>query len=285
MLNEFTWQLYLEARGQQVADQFEHLLADPGWSDYPAWMTELISSFCPSASVLEELKVELSVFSDPDLPDPVPQLTQQQSIMRDAADETAAEEKIKLTMDELYQDYMDQNNQSKQNAFAAFSDYMVLETTILALNHPQLFIPYYFRFNFDLFSDIAQTFDIALPGLPDKKDYAGRFFLYGQICQALYKFRKAAQLTPCELWAFLYDFAPKYLGHKRQYVLQDLPEAQSAYFIGSAPNDIFLSDDPDYIVPWQCSPDTKAGGLDCNVHEVSGQCGSCCLAQCFDRLY
>ncbi|NJP41527.1 hypothetical protein HCH52_10780 [Oscillospiraceae bacterium HV4-5-C5C] len=258
-MNEYIWQLYLKAEGQQVVDQFEHLVSSPDWTDYPTWLTNLIRSYCPSESVLEELNVELSVLSDPDFPDFLTQIRQEQSRMQEPADEAAAEELINLEMNQLYQDYLDQNSQSKQYAFEAFSEYMVLETTMLALKHPQLFIPYYFRFNYDLFSDITQAFGIELPVLPAKKDYEGRFFLYPQICLALYKFRKAAQLTPCELWAFLYDYAPRYLGHKRQYLLQELPEAQSAYFIGSAPNDIFLSDDPDYIAPWQCSPDTKAG--------------------------
>lgn len=39
------------------------------------------------------------------------------------------------------------------------------------------------------------------------------------------------------LYAFLYDFAPKYIGGTKSYLIKNLPEPKAAFFIGGAPND------------------------------------------------
>jgi hypothetical protein len=41
----------------------------------------------------------------------------------------------------------------------------------------------------------------------------------------------------------------------------ELPEPESAYFIGGSEDDAFLSKEKDHIIPWQCDPDTKAGDM------------------------
>lgn len=66
-------------------------------------------------------------------------------------------------------------------------------------------------------------------------------------------------MTPYQFFAFLYDFAPKYVGGYDSYIIKDLPQAKAADFIGGSKDDVFLLDDMDYPTPWQCSPDTDAG--------------------------
>ncbi len=126
---------------------------------------------------------------------------------------------------------------------------------------PELFVPYYFTFNFNFFERIAQEFDIILPEIPNKKDYKKRFFYYGEICKALYDFRISHDMSPYELCAFLYEYAPNHVGGFDIYIEKKLPEPKSAYFIGGTKNDIFLSDDEDTITPWQCNPDTMVGDM------------------------
>lgn len=44
-------------------------------------------------------------------------------------------------------------------------------------------------------------------------------------------------MSPYALYAFLYDFAPKYIGGTKSYLIKNLPEPKAAFFIGGAPND------------------------------------------------
>ncbi|MGN1105487.1 MAG: hypothetical protein ACI4RH_02465 [Huintestinicola sp.] len=97
--------------------------------------------------------------------------------------------------------------------------------------------------------------------MPVKKDYEGRFFYYGEICDVLWDFREEHNMSPYELWAFLYDFAPKFIGGIDSYIIKDLPEPKSAFFIGGSKDDIFLDESKDIVTCWQCDPDTRAGDM------------------------
>lgn len=66
-------------------------------------------------------------------------------------------------------------------------------------------------------------------------------------------------MSQYELCAFLYDFAPKYIGGIDSYIINDLPKSNSAYFIGASKDDSFLSTNSDIITPWQCNPETCVG--------------------------
>ncbi|MGN0632233.1 MAG: hypothetical protein ACI4JW_00030, partial [Oscillospiraceae bacterium] len=99
------------------------------------------------------------------------------------------------------------------------------------------------------------------PPIPAKKDYKDRLFYYGKICESLLTFREEHNMSPYELCAFLYDFAPKYIGGIDSYIIKDLPEPKSAFFIGGSKDDIFLDDKKDIITYWQCNPDTRAGDM------------------------
>ncbi|MBP3663673.1 MAG: hypothetical protein J6J03_00780, partial [Tyzzerella sp.] len=150
---------------------------------------------------------------------------------------------------------------SPQRIFEWFTNSIAYFSTQLSIELSGVFVPYYFKCNFNIFERIAQEFDIPLPEIPSKKDYKGRFFYYGEICAALYEFREQHNMSPYELCAFLYDFAPKYVGGAGSYIIQELPEPKSAYFIGGSKDDCFLTDNPEEIACWQCNPDTMAGDM------------------------
>lgn len=137
-------------------------------------------------------------------------------------------------------------------------------TTQLSSEIPELFIPYYFYGNFNVFSCIVETFNIKLDvkNLPAKKDYKGGFMYYGKICEAFQEFREENHLSVAELWAFLYDYAPKCVGGL-QYIKSDLPKPKSAFLIGGTVDDSFLNEDyqSNYVSLWQCNPDTRAGDM------------------------
>lgn len=86
---------------------------------------------------------------------------------------------------------------------------------------------------------IASEFGIKLPKIPVKKDYIGRFNYYENICEAFHNFRIVNKMTPYELYAFIYDFAPKYIGGLDSYIVKDIPKSKSVYFIGGSKDDLF----------------------------------------------
>lgn len=171
-------------------------------------------------------------------------------------------------MNELW-DLLVEESTTDKEAFSEFiSEYdgmrgIVSLTTSLAIECPEYFIPYYFQCNYNVLELIASQFDIKLPDLPSKKDYKGRFFHYGELCKVFSQYRMDNGWSPYELFAFLYDFAPKYIGGIDSYIISDLPEPKSAFFIGGGGDnaDAVAEDNPEEICCWQCNPDTRAGDM------------------------
>ena len=78
----------------------------------------------------------------------------------------------------------------------------------LHLAFPEYFIPFFFRRNFAEFDAICQAFKIPIASPPTKLQKRERSLYYGALNDALQEFRQMHGLTPRELMAFLYDFAP-----------------------------------------------------------------------------
>jgi len=95
-----------------------------------------------------------------------------------------------------------------------------------------VFCPWLFQHQYNMFEEICQEFNIKTAVIPSKKDKKSRWLYYAKITHSLNKFKKENQLTIPELWAFLYDFAPKYILSEK-ITVQDLPEAKSCYLVGA----------------------------------------------------
>lgn len=162
---------------------------------------------------------------------------------------------------DIYDTWCDIDGKNSKDAFMEFSGILAYYSTMLAIEAPEQYIPYYYKWNFNVLQIITDTFGIDLPEIPKKADYEGRFFYFGDICAALHEFRKQNHLSPYELCAFLYDYAPKCIGGVSSYIITDLPEPHSAFFIGGSKDDLFLSDEGNTITPWQCNPETRAGDM------------------------
>lgn len=120
----------------------------------------------------------------------------------------------------------------------------------------EFFFPYMFRYRaFDLYK-ITDAFDITLPPLPRKSDYKARCMYYFDLCEVMYHFRKENDLSPLELCAFLYDYAPSYLDTLDKE--NPLPQPAQAWCIGGLIDDI---DKDSSIKLWQASPETKRGDI------------------------
>ena len=246
MFNEYIWNTYLDANGKQVVDLFQKNLSVEYTKGYADFVCKLHKDYCPSKAINNGLFESLSFVCE--------EIENGTYFFEDG--EYSIDSAIEYIYELLKNDYTE-----SQEIFSEFSNYIAEYTTLFAMELPELFIPYYFQFNYNIFEKIAQEFDIALPDVPTKKDYKGRFDFYGEICSVLYDFRTEHNMTPYELCAFLYDFAPKYVGGIDSYIVKDLPEPKSAYFIGGHKDDAFLSDEADTITPWQCNPDTRAGDM------------------------
>ena len=122
---------------------------------------------------------------------------------------------------------------------------------------PEYFFPYLFRYKAFELNRIADTFDITLPPLPQKADYKARCMYYWDLCEAFYLFRQENNLSPVELCAFLYDFAPTYIKSNLKTDVIIPPPAQ-AWCIGGL---ISKTDEDMGKQIWQGSPETKKGDI------------------------
>lgn len=247
MFNEYIWNTYLNAGGRKITELFEKNLTPDLSEEYVNTMIELRSAYCPEQQIIQESKEQL------------------QDLEKDLHDDFGlldeGEYTIESALDFVYDYIKGEDDYTPQNIFACFSDSIEYITTALAIELPEMFVPYYFKYNFNILEKIASEFEIDLPDIPVKKDYEGRFYYYGALCAVLWEFREKHNMSPYELCAFLYDFAPKYIGGIKSYIIEELPEPKSAYFIGGSKDDRFLTNDVNAVSCWQCNPDTCAGDM------------------------
>lgn len=71
------------------------------------------------------------------------------------------------------------------------------------------FLPYFLVDHFFQLETICSEFSIPLPPPPGKRQYRERLYYYAEICRSLHEFRISHGLSPEEMAAFLYDFAPR----------------------------------------------------------------------------
>ena len=142
----------------------------------------------------------------------------------------------------------------------------VIEPLSLALftfkeeGEESFYIPYFFFMNFAKLQKIVDTFNVELPKVPLKKDKRERALYYLEFCNLWNEFRKQYHLTIFELCAFLYDFAPKFLGEEKE---EKLPEPTNIWLCGGA------KDDYPYLIEakrettyfWQGNQDTLKGDI------------------------
>lgn len=260
MLNPYVWQLYLAGPGRKTVQFFKKHLSVSPTKAYADGIYRFHQVYCPSKNISSNLRDDLKslseVFREETAGDDV------LSAETEAKEAANTEESLDAVIRDLYEVLADED-ESPEKIFDNFAGDIAYYTTLMAIEAPGVCLPYYFKYSFNVLTRIAGTFGIALPEIPAKKDYRGRFFYYAEICRAFKAFREAHHLSPYELCAFLYDFAPHYIGGTESFIIpvEKLPEPRSVYFIGGERDDAFLSKRPQTITPWQCSPDTLAGDM------------------------
>ena len=121
---------------------------------------------------------------------------------------------------------------------------------------PIYFLPNLFQYNFYALKKMVDYFELELPDYPKKSDYRARCMYYWALCEMFYKFRMDNDLSPEELCAFIYDFAPNVIGEQP---FAKLPEPTNAWFIGGILQD--EDKDPNYVSSWQANSETKQGDI------------------------
>ena len=261
MFNEYQWENYLKAGGDKIVKLFEEVTDDSihGFDKLCATIGELHKCYCPDKFINQAVKTGVvEFFADFDLDQTAP-------FFKKNAKYTCEKACLKV-WDTIKKDLELKKDSEVLEKFTSNVYCQVYLTTQLAKERPEIFIPYYFYGNFNVLTYIVETFGVELDvkNLPVKKDYKGRFMYYGKVCEAFQNFREDDNLSVAELWAFLYDYAPKCVGGL-QYIKPELPKPKSAFLIGSPADDEFLSEykkEPsNYISLWQCNPDTRAGDM------------------------
>lgn len=259
-MNGYVWKLYLESGGHKVVDFFKKNIGNKISMEYVNGIKIFQEVYCVSNTLKEDTEKTLDAF--------IKNSNSYDDIEYEEHDNQDYHQVIDDIMNELW-DLLVEESTTDKEAFSEFiSEYdgmrgIVSLTTSLAIEYPEYFIPYYFQCNYNVLELIASQFDIKLPDLPCKKDYKGRFFHYGELCKVFSQYRMDNGWSPYELFAFLYDFAPKYIGGIDSYIISDLPEPKSAFFIGGGGDnaDAVAEDNPEEICCWQCNPDTRAGDM------------------------
>ena len=124
----------------------------------------------------------------------------------------------------------------------------------LSFAHPEYFFPNLYPFRFEAFVRLCGSYeDLDVPEIPKKSDYKGRYMYYMEMCRMFHDFRARYGLSPAELCAFLYDFAPRTIEEADGADHGALPEPSSIWCIGGSV--------PDPGGLWQCSEETRRGDI------------------------
>lgn len=119
---------------------------------------------------------------------------------------------------------------------------------------PEYFIPNLFRCRFFDLNRIFDSFDLNRPPVPKKSNYKERCMYYWLLCEVFYQFRIENNLSPAELCAFLYDFAPNYISKEKA----EIPQPTRAWFIGGK---TYPKEESLNKIFWQANPETKKGDI------------------------
>jgi hypothetical protein len=143
-----------------------------------------------------------------------------------------------------------------------FSNIQVFSLGLYGL-FPEYFVPFLFRTRFDQFSAICRSFNIPIPPPPGKTQRRDQAFYYLALNEALQGFRRRHQLTPPELIAFLYDFAPRVLAAEQD---AEVPPPSRVWFTMGGISDNgdfeFLDKaDSNTTARWQGNVETRRGDV------------------------
>lgn len=139
-------------------------------------------------------------------------------------------------------------------------DYVAAISLGMHLAYPEFFAPYNFRCKFNQLEEIHAEFNIPLPPVPSKVNKDGRALYYLSINDVWQDFRHLYGLSPTELCAFLYDFAPQFT---TAMDASDLPSPSKAWLAtGGAWDYDFLESSTEATTSrWGGNPGIRRGDI------------------------
>ncbi len=128
---------------------------------------------------------------------------------------------------------------------------------------PEFFFPYLFARRCDALGDLCDRYDIPFPDIPGKLRKRERALFYVAVNREMQRFRERNGLSPSEMNAFLYDFAPKDSTLGRT---EDLPAPSAVWFVmgGTGGNGDFRyldTADDSSISYWQGNIEARRGDI------------------------
>jgi len=259
MFNKYIWDLYKQSGGTQVVNMFQQNLTRKLQKTYADEIKLLQLRYAIEDVAADNYEQLLELSTE--------KKSKSKTVFIPCAIRgTTPVKEIHQAIDSVMQDaircWMKEDGR-EQDVLAGFIDSLSYTSTNWAILYPGVFTPYYFSKNYNVLTTIADTFGIELPALPKKSDYFGRVRHYGELCKAFYRFRQKNALGFYDFCAFLYDFAPQYIGGKDSYIIEKLPEPKSAFFVGGGGDnaDATAENEPNKISYWQCNTNTRAGDL------------------------
>ncbi len=242
--NQYTWNLYKQSSdGQKVIKEFEEASSNASEIDLVIKYNPRIKLWCNN----ETAKLSTADFCESmwsynigEFPD-----REKPKSLEEAKDKYISTIDAGLSVEgEIIIPYNDYPSMLNMNVWISFLMYYFSSEFYF----PNIFV---YRF-FDL-NKIADAFEIDLPLIPKKSDYKARCMYYWSLCEVFYQFRIENNLSPAELCAFLYDFAPNFISKEETYI----PQASRVWCIGGLidKREIFET------TFWQANPETKKGDI------------------------
>ena len=198
-LNQFIWNNYKESKeGQEVIKLFAE-----------GYLDDILSKFLKD-STNKDLEQYLFIIDDIVNSSPLPENIKHKDIYPYILDNG-----LKI-LDESEKEYDIFKPEEYDLIIAFIEPFSLCLFSSSEEGEEGFYIPYFFQMNFGDLQKIADTFNVELPKVPLRKDKRERALYYLEFCKLWNEFRKQNNLTIFELCAFLYDFAPKFIGKEKE---------------------------------------------------------------------
>lgn len=242
-LNQFIWNNYKESKeGQEVIKLFEE-----------GYLDDILLKFVKDSSN-KDLEQYLFIIDDIVNSSPLPENIKYKDFYSYILDNG-----LKI-LDESEKEYDIFKPEEYDLIIAFIEPFSLCLFSSSEEGEEDFYIPYFFQMNFGDLQKIADTFNVELPKVPLRKDKRERALYYLEFCKLWNEFRKENNLTIFELCAFLYDFAPKFIGKEKEEIL---PKPTNIWLCGGAKDDypylIEVKEETTYF--WQGNQDTLKGDI------------------------
>ena len=150
----------------------------------------------------------------------------------------------------------------KKEDYRLKAEGMHVISTMLFTHYDSIYFPMLYPRRFDVFTRNCEVLGIDLPDIPKTKDYSQYLIYYLSICKAIEAFRSENNLTPEEVCACVYFYAPMEYdkGYEEEMML---PRPTNIWLTGASKQDIRMLEERnmEYTGTWACNEKTRPGDI------------------------